>query len=240
VNDRVTINVKEPPPPPVEVVAVPPPPMPKGPQRWKDPQTRQVRMALISSTPSERVSEVMVYNGKSKQPEYFAVGAEFDGGQLLFVHPTGAIVSRKDVIAKTEDYFLYPIGSYCNEDIAAADARAGEYPQLQLAATRLRAATEAGEPRKDEEAESKRETEAPKATGADPAAAGNQPKEAGAEATPPGGNEEAKPKEGDTSMSPQGDELKPVTGPAKRAKTPDEAFRVRQYQQQKRPNRPPG
>ena len=115
---------------------------PLGPQRWKDGKHLQLTMTLIRKEGAERFGEVMVYNGKSKQTDYYTVSDEFDGGEVVFVHQTGALVRRQD------EYFVYPIGAKLNEDIAADEAV--NYPRLQEVARYLQ---EAAKPRPEPETE---------------------------------------------------------------------------------------
>ncbi len=96
--------------------------------RWKQRKYQQLRMALLQSAGEHRLDEVMVYNNKSKQAEYYAVGDDFDGGELIFVHPTGGLVRRMD------GYFIYPIGGWLDKDIAVTPDAAAEHPWLASAA----------------------------------------------------------------------------------------------------------
>ena len=134
VTDEVTVIVcekqlarGEPPPPP-------PPPKHDGPSRW-DGKYMQVCMALIHSTEAGRVAELMISNNRSKGTEYYAAGDEFDGGELVFVHPRGAVVRRKD------EYSIYPIGGWLDQDIKIDAAEAAEYPELLAAAEQHREMT---------------------------------------------------------------------------------------------------
>ncbi len=106
--------------------------------RWADRKYRQLCMTLLHRAGSERVHELMIYNNRSKRTEYYSVGAEFDGGELVFVHPRGAVVRRKD------EYFIYPIGTWLDQDIKAGDAAADDYPELKEVARRLREAVKVG------------------------------------------------------------------------------------------------
>ena len=71
-----------------------PPPRPPKEKRWKDGHFMQLVMALIRSVGTERFSELMVYNRKAKKTVYYAIGDEFDGGEVVFVHPRGGVVRR--------------------------------------------------------------------------------------------------------------------------------------------------
>ena len=132
VNERVTRRRKPrgktgPPPPP------PPPPDP----RWPDRKHMQLCMTLITNDGLRQVNEFMVYDSKSRMTNYYRVGDEFDGGELVFVHQRGGVVVRKD------EYFVYPIGA--NLDQAIGVDGAIDHPQLQAAAARHREA-QAAEP----------------------------------------------------------------------------------------------
>ena len=122
--------VEKPPPPPP-----PPPPVERGPQRDPQGRTKQVVMALIRSDPLSRRGELMVENSATQERTYHAVGDDFDGGTLKYVHPRGGIVHRNN------EYFVYPIGGKLVEDVRAEEAVT--FPQLQDVISRLRAADEA-------------------------------------------------------------------------------------------------
>ncbi len=107
-------------------------PVDKGPPRFKDGKYMQLCMTLIQSIDTGRVAELMVSNNRSKKTEYYAVGDEFDGGELVFVHPRGGVVRRRD------EYFIYPIGGWLDQDIKANAAAAADYPELKVAADRYR------------------------------------------------------------------------------------------------------
>lgn len=108
------------------------PAKPSGPQRWKNGKNLRLTMALIRKSGGQRESEFMVSDGATEEASYYAPGDEFDGGELVYVHPRGAIVRRQD------DYFVYPIGAALNEDLLA-DA-AVEFPELQRIASAISAA----------------------------------------------------------------------------------------------------
>ena len=92
-------------------------------ERWKDRRNKSIRMTLLHSSGEVQNHEVMVYNSKSKANEYYVVGDEFDGGELVYVHPRGGIVRRQD------DYFLYPIGEKMDTDYRADETE--DYPVLK-------------------------------------------------------------------------------------------------------------
>jgi len=127
-----TVTVREPPPP--EPVAqknpAPPPPPPPGPKRWPDGRNMTIAMALLRTLGPERLDEFMVYNNRSRQTDYYKVGDEFDGGELVFVHQRGGVVRRN------EDYYVYPIGVSLDQPIEAKAA--DDYPELKSAADRIR------------------------------------------------------------------------------------------------------
>lgn len=115
--------------------------------RWKNAKYLQLRMALMRSKGEMSLHELMVYNNKKKREEYYALGDEFDGGELVFVHPTGGLVRRRN------EYFIYPIGGWVDQDIKAEEADASEHPWLIRAAQQDRKRREAAA---EAEAEKKR------------------------------------------------------------------------------------
>jgi len=100
--------------------------------RWKDRRYLQLRMALLSSAGDQHLDEVMVFDNKGKKSSYYAVGSDFDGGKLVYVHPRGGVVHREG------EYFVCPIGSNLDQDIPVDEAV--DYPILQVLALRLREA----------------------------------------------------------------------------------------------------
>jgi len=148
---QVEVAITEKPPAVVEKQGsrTTPPPRDLGPQRWRDGQLQQLVMAMASRNGDSRQAEIMVYHSRTKANTYFRPGDEFDGGELLFVHPRGAIVRRQS------DLFVYPIGANISDDVKADVA--DDYPNLKLAAKRIQEAldkhdaeekldTESGEP----------------------------------------------------------------------------------------------
>lgn len=103
-----------------------PEPKPQGPQAWPDGQYKELRMALLRTSGTERLDEFMVYDTRNRKNDYYRVGDEFDGGQLVYVHQTGGVARRKD------QYFVYPLGMTVQQAIPASSAEA--YPELQKAA----------------------------------------------------------------------------------------------------------
>ena len=120
----------------------------------------QLCMTLMHSTTTKRVGELMIFHTRSNAWDYYGVGDEFDGGELVFVHPTGGVVRRNG------EYFIYPIGAMLDEDIGVDESAATEYVQLKEAADRIRRATEVESAGAKEEAP-KRENESATA-GAEP------------------------------------------------------------------------
>lgn len=102
--------------------------------RWPNRKYMQLRMTLLHDAGTKRVRELMIYNNRTKKSEYYAVGDEFDGGELVFVHPRGGIVRRRD------GYSLYPIGTWLDQEIDTGGPNAGDCPELKEAADRLREA----------------------------------------------------------------------------------------------------
>ncbi len=149
--DTVKVAVKEkrgphrePPKPPEPVVKVD--------NRWPNRKYMQLRMTLLHDAGSQRVRELMIYNNRTKKSEYYAVGDEFDGGELVFVHPRGGIVRRRD------SYSMYPIGAWLDQEIDTESPSAGDCPELKEAADRLREGAGA-------KSETERETVTAKPTG---------------------------------------------------------------------------
>lgn len=101
-------------------------------KRWKDRRYMQLCMALLSKTGRDRRAELMVYNKKLKQTSYYATGDEFNGGNLLFVHPRGGIVRRNN------ECFIYPIGGFLDAEIRLSDEVADiDYPDLKAIAEQV-------------------------------------------------------------------------------------------------------
>ncbi|UCC29725.1 MAG: hypothetical protein JSU86_16160 [Phycisphaerales bacterium] len=97
-------------------------------ERWKDRKYMQLCMTLLHTTDAGRVSELMISNNKRKQTEYYTAGDEFDGGELVFVHPRGGVVLRND------EYFLYTIGTWLDQDVSLSADAAVDYPDLKKVA----------------------------------------------------------------------------------------------------------
>jgi len=138
----VTVNIRE--PRPVEVPAVvqnlppPPPPPPVGDKPWPDGKNMSISMALLRSLGPDRLDEFMVHNNKSKENKYYKVGDKLDGGELVFVHQRGGVVRRN------EDYFVYPIGATLDQHVDAKVA--DDFPELKLAADKIREARQKPKP----------------------------------------------------------------------------------------------
>jgi len=133
---------------------------PPGPKRWPDGRQMKVTMTLIRTEGGSRLSEIMVSNERSRQTEYYTVGDEFDGGHLVYVHPTGALASR--TTRGKDEYFIYPIGAKLDQDIAADIA--GDFPELQQAAKRHHELKAAAEPKPVSKSQPPEPAPAPAAT----------------------------------------------------------------------------
>ncbi len=99
---------------------------------------------LVSAALSYGRDEVRVRNTQTQQHDYVKVGTPMDGGELILVHPYGAIVHRQD-----GDY-MYPLGKTFAESALLAPR---EYPEVYLALKELRRQRAAADARAAEEAE---------------------------------------------------------------------------------------
>jgi len=91
-------------------------------------QFNHIVMTLQRSAGTTRTNEVMVSNTRNKETSYYKVGDDFDGGKLVYVHRTGALVSTMN------QYHVYPLGLGYNDRMEHAAAI--EYPELKAAAER--------------------------------------------------------------------------------------------------------
>lgn len=123
---RLVVRTK---PEPVVVAPAPPPP-PPGPQRDPLGKQKKLAMALIRSEGESRRSEFLIHNVETNERTYVALGDQFDGGELVGVHPRGGVVRRQ------AEYFVYPIGTQLDQSVKA-DA-AVNYPALQAAVEEIR------------------------------------------------------------------------------------------------------
>ena len=220
---NVMVAKKKPPPqPPIIEERVPTIAVKRPDPRWKDGKHMQLRMALLASSKAGDTDEVAVFNKRAKRMTYYGLGDEFDGGKLVYVHPTGAVARRNDA------YFIYPIGRTATEDVPVteADELFGlDYPRLVQMAdwmTRRDAAAVAAKA----EAEAKAKADANAKARADAAArkatkAGNQK---GATAKKPAGPAKAKPEpalKGAAKKNPAG---KPGGAKNRRARKPQKEY----------------
>ncbi len=135
-SSTVLVEIVEPP----QVAKKPPPPVqptqPAPKIRGKSNKRRDMvlSVALVSSDEEESDGEIVVYNTKTRDSSFYSLGEEFEGGELVYVHPHGAVVSWEG------QYFIYPIGGSLAEDVKADEAEG--YPTLQFAAYRHRDAAE--------------------------------------------------------------------------------------------------
>ncbi|MGD2107802.1 MAG: hypothetical protein PVI86_00290 [Phycisphaerae bacterium] len=120
------------PPPPGPDREDPSPPTPPKPQPWKYAKNMQLVMVLGTRSGSERIWEAMIDNRRTHQTEYYTKGQEFDGGELLAMHPTGVLARRSD------DFFIYPIGHWLNEAVNVVNNAADEYPELKAVAHKIK------------------------------------------------------------------------------------------------------
>ena len=87
----------------------------------------QLRMAVLASSEAEDTGEMAVYNKRSRQMRFYGIGDAFDGGKLVYVHPTGAVAHR------SKQYYIYKMGFVASEDRAIDDVDesfALDYPRL--------------------------------------------------------------------------------------------------------------
>jgi hypothetical protein len=140
VSESVQVTVREPRKRPAEgpkAAEVPPPPPPPADKRLKNREQMQLCSVLQTIMGAERSNELMVHNSRSRETTYYALGNEFDGGELVFVHPRGGVVRRNG------QYFIYPIGSRLDGDVSADAASAADHPELMEAIERIREAEKA-------------------------------------------------------------------------------------------------
>lgn len=126
---------------------------------WPEARRMKLAMTLLRKLGSENIGEVMIFNSKGKRSQYFAVGDDFNGGELLFVHPRGGIGRRN------KDYFIYPVGGWLSDEVRAGDPHAElYYPELYEVAGQLKAAELKENPAssKDKPAAAKQTKVAPK------------------------------------------------------------------------------
>ena len=83
-------------------------------------------MALLQRKGNLREDEFMLCDVRNQSNRFVAVGEEFDGGTLLYVHQRGGLAVRND------DYLVYPLGATLNMSIPVDSAQ--DYPELQRAA----------------------------------------------------------------------------------------------------------
>ncbi|MHC5110937.1 MAG: hypothetical protein ACYTHJ_13790 [Planctomycetota bacterium] len=112
-----------------------PKPKPKKevyPRRDKEGNNKQIVMAMTRRNGADRDSEIMISNDRSKETEYYKIGDPFDGGQLVYIHASGA-VARQTVSEKSDiDYYAYPMGQRMADGSPASQMEA--YPKLKWAA----------------------------------------------------------------------------------------------------------
>ena len=103
----------------------------------------------VLSYPMAAINQVMVVDGASKAREYVRVGEQLDGGDLIMVHPYGALVRRREG-PRTREY-LYPLGELLadavalNEAVSEPQLRAVAYHFLAEEETRAKAARVPGD-----------------------------------------------------------------------------------------------
>lgn len=128
----VNVTIREPAPVVVRNDPPPPPPPPPGPKRWPDNKFMHLAMALMRSDSVSQRHEFIVQNTRTNERTYHALGEEFDGGELVFVHPRGGLVRRHG------EYYVYPLGGKLDQDMPVDTA--ANFPDLQRVASELRLA----------------------------------------------------------------------------------------------------
>jgi hypothetical protein len=84
-------------------------------------------MALLQRKGEEREDELMLFNTANQSKKFIAVGDEFNGGTLIYVHQRGGVGLRGG------KYSVYPLGMALSNEIPAESAQ--EYPELLRAVT---------------------------------------------------------------------------------------------------------
>lgn len=141
----VRVIVKAPVAAPVARAEAPRPPPPPPDPRWPNRHLMALVMMVGRSDVAESVDELMIQNKADGALQYKKAGDDFDGGRLSYVHQTGALVRRKDQTHPNEErWYVYPIGSPLDQDLPVDDA--GEFPELQAAARKLKAELPAPKP----------------------------------------------------------------------------------------------
>jgi len=125
----ISVTVAEPPrkaPPITPTQKSPPPVVATGRKTSKDARYQRLTMVLLRESKDDKRDEIMVHHSRSKQNSYYGIGDPFEGGELIFIHQSGALVKWEDKL------FVYPLGETLDHFIPAEKAL--EYPILQRAA----------------------------------------------------------------------------------------------------------
>lgn len=105
-------------PPPVERPTVvkkgddPPPPPPPSPIGDPQRNVKMIRMAMAYG-----IGEVLVANTRTEQTEYVAIGEQLDDGEVLLVHPLGAVTRREK-----GEVLVYPVGELLADSVTMGNA----------------------------------------------------------------------------------------------------------------------
>jgi hypothetical protein len=129
-------------PPKVVIVDPPPPPPPDDDDEeemtpaslWeRDPDGDQKKITTVWTSGTEKDGVCVAHRRKTSEPgDWVEVGGELDGGEILLVHPLGAVVRTPD-----GDEYVYALGETLSSAIPLEEAFA--YPEIQTAVARREA-----------------------------------------------------------------------------------------------------
>jgi hypothetical protein len=120
--------VVEPPPAPVpEPIVERPEPEPVGPIETLDPdRDHKLIRAVWSHTKDE--AQIVDTRNKDADRTWLTVGDTLDGGDIILLHPLGAVVRRPT------GTYVYPVGRHLADAVKIEDAKA--FPEIRLALAR--------------------------------------------------------------------------------------------------------
>jgi len=127
---------KAPPPPPVNHNPRPrqnnTPRIPPVPVVKQDPTRAETVLTGIAG--SDDVREVITEHNKTKERKYYRAGEKLDGGEIVLVHPLGAVVR------KNNKKYVYPLGELLS---MSKELTAAEYPEITSALLKQTAGADA-------------------------------------------------------------------------------------------------